>query len=93
MRIYTHGDRVQRDKDGSLHHLFADKPVRSAIQLTQVAKKCEKLFMSEQKILVTGGTGYIGSHACKALQRVRFTPVTFDSLVTTWKDAIKFGPF
>ena len=44
-------------------------------------------------ILVTGGAGYIGSHACKALQRAGFTPVTFDNLVTGWKDAVKFGPF
>jgi UDP-glucose 4-epimerase len=44
-------------------------------------------------ILVTGGAGYIGSHACKALRRAGYTPVTFDSLVTGWRDAVKFGPF
>lgn len=44
-------------------------------------------------ILVTGGAGYIGSHACKALKRSGFTPVTIDSLVTGWSDAVKFGPF
>ena len=49
--------------------------------------------MGEQKVLVTGGAGYIGSHACKALQQSGFTPVTFDNLVTGWRDAIKFGPF
>lgn len=49
--------------------------------------------MSEQKVLVTGGAGYIGSHACKALQQAGFTPVTFDSLVTGWREAVKFGPF
>ena len=27
-------------------------------------------------ILVTGGAGYIGSHACKALRRAGYTPVT-----------------
>ena len=43
-------------------------------------------------VLVTGGAGYIGSHACKALARAGFTPVTFDSLVTGWRDAVKFGP-
>jgi UDP-glucose 4-epimerase len=45
------------------------------------------------KILVTGGAGYIGSHACKALRAAGFTPVTFDNLITGWQDAVKFGPF
>lgn len=45
------------------------------------------------KILVTGGAGYIGSHACKALAAAGFTPVTFDNLDTGWRDAVKFGPF
>ncbi len=44
-------------------------------------------------ILVTGGAGYIGSHACKALARAGYTPVTYDNLVTGWQDAVKFGPF
>ena len=44
-------------------------------------------------VLVTGGAGYIGSHACKALKAAGYTPVTFDSLVTGWEDAVKFGPF
>lgn len=44
-------------------------------------------------ILVTGGAGYIGSHACKALQAAGYIPVTFDNLVTGWEEAVKFGPF
>ena len=44
-------------------------------------------------VLVTGGAGYIGSHACKTLKQVGFTPVTFDNLCTGWEDAVKFGPF
>ena len=43
-------------------------------------------------VLVTGGAGYIGSHACKALRAAGYTPVTFDNLVTGWEDAVKFGP-
>ena len=46
-----------------------------------------------KNVLVTGGAGYIGSHACKALKQAGYTPVTFDNLVTGWKDAVKFGPF
>ncbi len=44
-------------------------------------------------ILVTGGAGYIGSHACKALRNAGYTPVTYDSLATGWEDAVRFGPF
>ncbi len=44
-------------------------------------------------VLVTGGAGYIGSHACKALFLAGFTPVTFDNLSTGHKDAVKWGPF
>lgn len=44
-------------------------------------------------VLVTGGAGYIGSHACKVLSAAGFTPVTFDNLCTGWQDAVKFGPF
>ncbi|MFC3613507.1 UDP-glucose 4-epimerase GalE [Lutimaribacter marinistellae] len=49
--------------------------------------------MTGKTILVTGGAGYIGSHACKALAQAGYTPVTYDNLVTGWQDAVKFGPF
>jgi UDP-glucose 4-epimerase len=45
-----------------------------------------------QKVLVTGGAGYIGAHACKALARSGFTPVAFDNLSTGWAEAVKWGP-
>ena len=44
-------------------------------------------------ILVTGGAGYIGSHACKALAAAGHVPVAYDSLITGWQQAVKFGPF
>ena len=44
-------------------------------------------------VLVSGGAGYIGSHACKLLARQGYVPVTFDNLVTGWAGAVKFGPF
>jgi len=44
-------------------------------------------------VLVTGGAGYIGSHACKVLRGAGFTPVTYDNLITGWRDAVQFGPF
>ena len=46
-----------------------------------------------QHVLVTGGAGYIGSHACKALAAAGFVPVVFDNLSTGWAEAVKFGPF
>ena len=44
-------------------------------------------------ILVTGGAGYVGSHACKALRSAGYVPVTFDNLATGHSEAVKFGPF
>lgn len=44
-------------------------------------------------VLVTGGAGYIGSHACKALAAAGYLPVTYDNLCTGWREAVKFGPF
>ena len=45
------------------------------------------------KILVTGGAGYIGSHACKALAKKGFEPVTYDNLSRGNRWAVKWGPF
>jgi UDP-glucose 4-epimerase len=44
------------------------------------------------KVLVTGGAGYIGAHACKALAAAGFTPVAFDNLSTGWAEAVRWGP-
>ncbi|MEJ2422404.1 MAG: UDP-glucose 4-epimerase GalE [Acidobacteriota bacterium] len=43
-------------------------------------------------VLVTGGAGYIGSHACKALAASGITPVTYDSLAQGHEWAVKWGP-
>ena len=34
------------------------------------------------KVLVSGGAGYIGAHACKVLKAAGFTPVVYDNLST-----------
>ena len=44
-------------------------------------------------VLVTGGAGYIGSHACKALAAAGYVPVTFDNLVYGHRSAVRWGPF
>ncbi len=43
-------------------------------------------------VLVTGGAGYIGSHACKALAAAGYLPVTFDNLVYGHEWAVRWGP-
>ncbi len=43
-------------------------------------------------VLVTGGAGYIGSHACKALAQAGFRPVTYDNLLHGHAEVVKWGP-
>ena len=43
-------------------------------------------------ILVTGGAGYIGSHACKALADAGFLPVTLDNLCLGRREFVRWGP-
>ena len=44
-------------------------------------------------MLVTGGAGYIGSHAAKALSRAGHRVVVYDSLVAGHRAAVKYGTF
>ena len=46
----------------------------------------------EKAVLVTGGAGYIGSHACKALSQAGYLPVTYDNLVYGHEWAVRWGP-
>lgn len=43
-------------------------------------------------ILVAGGAGYVGSHACKALARAGLTPVTYDNLSAGHRELVRWGP-
>lgn len=45
-----------------------------------------------KRILVTGGAGYVGSHACKALAQAGYSPICFDSLVRGHEHAVQWGP-
>lgn len=47
---------------------------------------------SADVVLVTGGAGYVGSHACKSLARAGFLPVSFDNLVYGHSRAVRWGP-
>ena len=48
--------------------------------------------MAAERVLVTGGAGYIGSHACKALQRAGYEVVVYDNLVAGHREAVRYGP-
>lgn len=41
---------------------------------------------------MTGGAGYIGSHAAKALTQAGYEVVVFDNLVAGHREAVRFGP-
>ena len=43
-------------------------------------------------VLVTGGAGYVGSHACKALAAAGYRPIVYDDLSTGHPDLVKWGP-
>jgi UDP-glucose-4-epimerase GalE len=46
---------------------------------------------SARTVLVTGGAGYIGSHAAKALHRAGYRVVVYDNLVAGHRGAVKYG--
>ena len=49
--------------------------------------------MSRAAVLVTGGAGFVGSHACLQLEDAGYLPVVIDNLRTGNRDAVKWGPF
>lgn len=48
--------------------------------------------LSQARVLVTGGAGFIGAHACKALAEVGALPVVYDNLSTGNVDSVRWGP-
>ncbi|MBD5417942.1 MAG: UDP-glucose 4-epimerase GalE [Desulfovibrio sp.] len=45
------------------------------------------------RICVTGGAGYIGSHACKALAEAGHEVIVYDNLSTGHRRFVRWGPF
>ncbi len=43
-------------------------------------------------VLVTGGAGYVGAHACKALAEAGFQPVVYDDFSRGHRDFVRWGP-
>lgn len=48
--------------------------------------------MSGETVLVTGGAGYVGSHACLALAEAGYRPVVFDNLSAGHEDLVRWSP-
>jgi UDP-glucose 4-epimerase len=61
--------------------------VFKTILLIQLSRECMNT------VLVTGGAGYIGSHACKYMHSKGCRPVVADNLVCGHREAIRWGPF
>ena len=45
-----------------------------------------------QKILVSGGAGYVGAHCCLALSEAGFIPVVYDNLSNGHASFVQWGP-
>lgn len=48
--------------------------------------------LKSKVVLVTGGAGYIGSHACKLLAQAGYLPVAYDNLMFGHSSFAKWGP-
>lgn len=44
-------------------------------------------------VIVTGGAGYVGSHAARALRDAGLVPITYDNLSRGFRDLVRYGPF
>ena len=48
--------------------------------------------MSIPTVLVTGGAGYVGSHACLRLKEAGYLPIVYDDFSHGYRWAVRFGP-
>ena len=46
----------------------------------------------KKRVLVTGGAGYVGSHACLALSKAGYEPIVYDNLSRGNEWAVRWGP-
>lgn len=43
-------------------------------------------------VLVAGGAGYVGSHACKTLAQAGYVPIAYDNMIYGHEWAVRWGP-
>jgi len=48
--------------------------------------------VTSRNVLVTGGAGYVGAHACKALAKAGYAPFVYDNLSTGHESFVRWGP-
>ncbi|WP_281976365.1 UDP-glucose 4-epimerase GalE [Pseudorhizobium flavum] len=48
--------------------------------------------MTQKKVLVVGGAGYIGSHTCLVLAERGYQPIVFDNLSNGHPEFVRWGP-
>jgi UDP-arabinose 4-epimerase len=78
--------------DAALHRSDGAEAPRQFLRYARTTQGRVDFAMTET-VLVTGGAGYIGSHACKALARAGYRPVVFDDLSRGHREAVRWGPF
>jgi|1185.fasta_scaffold16737_2 UDP-arabinose 4-epimerase len=74
-----------------MHSLQWKRKAASAV-IAAFAQQQPDFIRMSKSILVTGGAGYVGSHACKALAAAGYRPVVYDNLSRGHAEAIRWGP-
>src|ERR1051325_460159 len=87
--IRGYSDSVRR---GELTHPPGMEEKGGASRCSPVLARVAGNPLMSQTILVTGGAGYIGSHACKALAGAGYRPVVYDNLSRGHREAVRWGP-
>ncbi len=67
--------------------MLSPRVFRTGSELSAVAKHD-----GNRTVLVTGGAGYVGSHACMRLAEAGYLPIVFDNLSTGHDWAVQWGP-
>src|SRR4051812_49616472 len=74
-----------------MHSLQWKRKAASAV-IAAFAEQQPDFIRMSKSILVTGGAGYVGSHACKALAAAGYRPVVYDNLSRGHAEAVRWGP-
>src|SRR5271170_988194 len=95
-------DPAENDASVNLFHLGSPRRVAASITRLLFGRAAADAALCSvttiraggmsETILVTGGAGYVGSHACKMLGRAGYRPVVFDNLSRGRREAVRWGP-